>query len=61
MVPSTCNTSAALYGANDVREWAFLTGNTFDDLVPDKDLNTATNPANPQDRNDDTTWRSIIR
>lgn len=53
--------SAALYGANDVREWAFLTGNTFDDLIPDKDLNTATNPANPQDRNDDTRGAAITR
>ncbi|WP_338692726.1 hypothetical protein V2W30_00760 [Streptomyces sp. Q6] len=47
----------ALYGKDDPREWKFWTGRDFDAAQPDTKLDTAVNPANPADRNDDTTWR----
>ncbi|MFC6704287.1 RICIN domain-containing protein [Flexivirga alba] len=49
--------SDAEYGANGPRQWSFFTGTNFDDATPDNALNTAVNPSNPLDRNDDTTWR----
>ncbi|MFJ9818594.1 RICIN domain-containing protein [Streptomyces sp. NPDC101151] len=49
--------SAALYGAEDPRTWDFYTGKDFDTAAFDKTLSKAVNPANAQDRNDDTTWR----
>ncbi|MGJ5756087.1 RICIN domain-containing protein [Streptomyces puniciscabiei] len=49
--------SAALYGAKDPRTWDFYTGTDFDTATFDKALSKAVNPANPADRNDDTTWR----
>ncbi|WP_307820324.1 RICIN domain-containing protein [Streptomyces sp. MC1] len=49
--------SAALYGADDPRVWDFYTGKNFDSATFDRTLSEAVNPANPADRNDDTTWR----
>ncbi|SEE20286.1 hypothetical protein SAMN05216532_7316 [Streptomyces sp. 2231.1] len=49
--------SAALYGAQDPRVWDFYTGKDFDTAGYDKKLSEAADPANPADRNDDTTWR----
>ncbi|OIK23541.1 hypothetical protein VT52_031935 [Streptomyces malaysiense] len=49
--------SAALYGASDPRSWDFYTGTDFDTAVFDSALSTAVNPADPADRNDDTTRR----
>ncbi|MEU2926804.1 RICIN domain-containing protein [Streptomyces sp. NPDC007251] len=49
--------SAALYGATDPRTWDFYTGKDFDSATFDKALSKSVNPANPADRNDDTTWR----
>ncbi|WP_308407441.1 RICIN domain-containing protein [Streptomyces olivochromogenes] len=49
--------SAALYGASDPRTWDFYTGRDFDTATFDRTLSEAVNPANPLDRNDDTTWR----
>ncbi|MYT74724.1 MULTISPECIES: RICIN domain-containing protein [unclassified Streptomyces] len=47
----------ALYGADDPREWTFHRGADFDTATRDAGLSDAVNPANPDDRNDDTTWR----
>ncbi|MEU8789594.1 RICIN domain-containing protein [Streptomyces sp. NPDC048643] len=47
----------ALYGADDPREWTFYSGANFDAATRDAALSDAVNPANPDDRNDDTTWR----
>ncbi|GGS77327.1 hypothetical protein GCM10010206_44820 [Streptomyces cinerochromogenes] len=49
--------SAALYGAGDPRVWDFYTGKDFDSAAFDRTLSEAADPANPADRNDDTTWR----
>ncbi|CAL2074257.1 Ricin B-type lectin domain-containing protein [Streptomyces murinus] len=49
--------SAALYGTNDPRSWDFYTGTDFDTAAFDSSLSTAVNPADPADRNDDTTSR----
>ncbi|MYR45500.1 RICIN domain-containing protein [Streptomyces sp. SID5910] len=49
--------SAALYGTNDPRKWDFYTGRDFDTATFSSTLSNAVNPANSQDRNDDTTWR----
>ncbi|NNC11757.1 RICIN domain-containing protein [Planctomonas sp. JC2975] len=49
--------SHSLYGANDPREWTFYKGTTMDDAQPDNALNTAANPADPSDANNDTTAR----
>ncbi len=49
--------SAALYGAEDPRTWDFYTGRDFDSATFDKALSKAVDPANTDDRNDDTTWR----
>ncbi len=48
--------AAALYGATESRSWKFYTGADFDSLSPSA-VNTAVNPSNASDRNDDTTWR----
>ncbi|MFJ4871561.1 RICIN domain-containing protein [Streptomyces sp. NPDC088757] len=47
----------ALYGANDPRKWSFFTGTDFDTATRSSALSDAVDPANPDDRNDDTTWR----
>ncbi|GAA0589481.1 RICIN domain-containing protein [Streptomyces crystallinus] len=49
--------SAALYGAKDPRYWDFYTGRDFDDATRSTAVSDAVNPANPSDRNNDTTWR----
>lgn len=48
--------AAALYGADQPREWDFYSGRDFDSFTKHP-ISTAVNPANPADRNDDTTWR----
>ncbi|MCY0926818.1 RICIN domain-containing protein [Streptomyces sp. H27-H1] len=47
----------ALYAANDPRKWTFYTGKDFDSAGRSSTLSDAVNPANPNDRNNDTTWR----
>ncbi|MET9933941.1 MULTISPECIES: RICIN domain-containing protein [unclassified Streptomyces] len=47
----------ALYGANDPRKWSFFTGTDFDTATRSSALSDAVDPANPDDRNNDTTWR----
>ena len=49
--------SAALYGADDPRYWEFYTGTDLDTATRDAGLSDAVDPANPADRNNDTTWR----
>ncbi|GAA4885179.1 RICIN domain-containing protein [Kitasatospora terrestris] len=49
--------SAALYGATEHRQWDFYTGTDFDTATKSASLSGYVNPANSQDRNDDTTWR----
>ncbi|QWF84027.1 RICIN domain-containing protein [Amycolatopsis sp. CA-230715] len=49
--------SAALYGADQPREWEFYTGDDFDSAKRSGELSDAVNPAEPRDRNNDTTWR----
>ncbi|PWI41463.1 hypothetical protein CK485_21450 [Streptomyces sp. ICBB 8177] len=48
--------SHSLYGKTDSRQWSFYSGSDFDTATLDP-ISSAVNPANPQDRNDDTTWR----
>ncbi|WMX48763.1 RICIN domain-containing protein [Streptomyces roseicoloratus] len=47
----------ALYGANDPRKWSFFTGTDLDTATRSAALSDAVNPANANDRNNDTTWR----
>ncbi|WP_129309121.1 RICIN domain-containing protein [Streptomyces sp. L2] len=47
----------SLYGASDSRQWTFFTGTTMDDATRTSAISDAVNPANPSDRNNDTTWR----
>ncbi|MGW3559784.1 RICIN domain-containing protein [Streptomyces sp. NPDC000963] len=47
----------ALYGADDPRKWSFFTGTDFDTATRSSALSDAVDPANPDDRNNDTTWR----
>ncbi|WP_030758499.1 RICIN domain-containing protein [Streptomyces griseus] len=47
----------ALYGTDDPRKWTFYTGTDFDTANRSAAISDAVNPANPADRNDDTTWR----
>ncbi|MFE9560919.1 RICIN domain-containing protein [Streptomyces sp. NPDC006487] len=47
----------ALYGASDPRKWTFYTGTTMDSATRTGALSDAVNPANSNDRNNDTTWR----
>ncbi|MEV6210226.1 RICIN domain-containing protein [Kitasatospora sp. NPDC051914] len=49
--------SAALYGANDPRYWDFFTGTDFDTATRSAAVSNYANPANANDRNNDTTWR----
>ncbi|MDY0812646.1 RICIN domain-containing protein [Kitasatospora purpeofusca] len=49
--------SAALYGATDPRYWDFFTGTDFDTAVRSGAISDAVDPANANDRNNDTTWR----
>lgn len=49
--------SDSLYGAGQPRKWSFYTGSNMDDATLDKSLSEAVNPANPKDRNNNTTWR----
>ncbi|WP_317617769.1 RICIN domain-containing protein [Streptomyces sp. SDr-06] len=49
--------SAALYGAKDPRYWDFFTGTDMDSATRSGAISDAVNPANPDDRNNDTTWR----
>ncbi|WP_406193248.1 RICIN domain-containing protein [Kitasatospora sp. NBC_01560] len=49
--------SAALYGATDPRYWDFFTGTDFDTATRSSAVSNAADPANPADRNNDTTWR----
>ncbi len=49
--------SAALYGSTEPRYWDFFTGTDFDSATRSSAISNAVNPANPADRNNDTTWR----
>ncbi|RKT12272.1 ricin-type beta-trefoil lectin protein [Streptomyces sp. 1114.5] len=49
--------SHSLYGANDSRQWDFYTGRDFDHATRSATISDAVNPADPTDRNDDTTAR----
>ncbi|MEZ0093504.1 RICIN domain-containing protein [Streptacidiphilus sp. EB129] len=49
--------SHSLYGATDPRAWDFYTGTDFDSATRSSAISDAVNPANPNDRNNDTTWR----
>ncbi|MEU9097842.1 RICIN domain-containing protein [Streptomyces sp. NPDC048361] len=49
--------SAALYGAKDPRYWDFFTGTDMDSASRSSAISDAVNPANPSDKNNDTTWR----
>ncbi|WP_198045474.1 RICIN domain-containing protein [Kitasatospora mediocidica] len=49
--------SDALYGATDNRSWSFYSGSDFDSATADNALDNAVNPANANDKNNDTTWR----
>ncbi|MFD7978414.1 RICIN domain-containing protein [Streptomyces sp. NPDC059071] len=47
----------ALYGADDPRKWTFFTGTDLDTATRSAAVSDAVNPANANDRNNDTTWR----
>ena len=47
----------ALYGANDPRKWTFYTGTNIDTATRSSAISDAVNPANSDDRNNNTTWR----
>ncbi|WP_406405016.1 RICIN domain-containing protein [Streptomyces sp. NBC_00879] len=47
----------ALYGAKERREWNFFTGTDLDTATRSSKISDAVNPANPNDKNNDTTWR----
>ncbi|GAA2771917.1 RICIN domain-containing protein [Streptomyces showdoensis] len=47
----------ALYGANEGRSWTFYTGTNFDTANRSGTISDAVNPANANDKNNDTTWR----
>ncbi|MFE5587522.1 RICIN domain-containing protein [Kitasatospora sp. NPDC056531] len=49
--------SHSLYGASDSRQWGFYTGTDFESATRSAAISDAVNPANPDDRNNDTTWR----
>ncbi|MEV4937633.1 RICIN domain-containing protein [Streptomyces zaomyceticus] len=49
--------SHALYGANDPRQWDFYTGTNLDTATRSTAISDAVNPANANDKNNDTTWR----
>ncbi|MFH8386782.1 RICIN domain-containing protein [Kitasatospora sp. NPDC018058] len=48
--------SHSLYGAQDSRQWSFYTGADFESATKSP-ISDAVNPADPHDRNDDTTSR----
>ncbi|MFC7219045.1 RICIN domain-containing protein [Streptomyces polyrhachis] len=47
----------ALYGASDPRKWNFYSGTDLDTATANSTLSNYVNPANANDRNNDTTWR----
>ncbi|MFJ6794936.1 RICIN domain-containing protein [Streptomyces sp. NPDC091268] len=47
----------ALYGATDPRKWSFYTGTDFGSATRSSQISDAVNPANSNDKNNDTTWR----
>ncbi|WP_030689214.1 RICIN domain-containing protein [Streptomyces globisporus] len=49
--------AAALYGATEPRKWDFYTGTDFDTATFSSTMSNAVNPANSNDKNNDTTWR----
>ncbi|MFC1402052.1 MULTISPECIES: RICIN domain-containing protein [Streptacidiphilus] len=49
--------SASLYGSTDPRYWDFFTGTNFDTATRSSAISDAVNPANPVDKNNDTTYR----
>ncbi|MET8546472.1 RICIN domain-containing protein [Kitasatospora sp. NPDC004799] len=49
--------SHALYGPKDSRRWDFYSGADFESATRSAAISDAVNPADPNDRNDDTTWR----
>jgi len=49
--------SAALYGATEPRKWDFYTGTNLDTATKSTAISSAVNPANANDKNNDTTWR----
>ncbi|MFF3773014.1 RICIN domain-containing protein [Streptomyces sp. NPDC002232] len=49
--------SHALYGASDPRKWEFYTGANLDTATRSGAISDAVNPANANDKNNDTTWR----
>ncbi|MBR7825147.1 RICIN domain-containing protein [Actinospica sp. MGRD01-02] len=49
--------SHADYAASAGRAWDFFTGTDFDTATADTTLDDAVNPANSEDKNNDTTWR----
>ena len=48
--------SHADYGASDTRQWSFYSGSNFDTATR-AGISDAVNPADAQDKNNDTTWR----
>ncbi len=49
--------SASIYGATDPRYWDFFTGTNFDNATRSSAISDSVNPANANDKNNDTTWR----
>ncbi|WP_405059275.1 RICIN domain-containing protein [Kribbella sp. NBC_01505] len=49
--------SAALYGATEPRKWDFYTGTNLETATKSSAISNAVNPANANDKNNDTTWR----
>ncbi|RSS52424.1 RICIN domain-containing protein [Streptomyces sp. WAC01280] len=47
----------ALYSANDPRKWTFYTGTNIDTATRSSAISDAVNPADSNDRNNNTTWR----
>lgn len=47
----------ALYSASDSRKWDFFTGTNIDTATRSSAISDAVNPANSNDRNNNTTWR----
>lgn len=47
----------ALYGATQPRQWTFYTGSDMDDATPATAINSAVDPADPANKNSDTTVR----
>ncbi|MFJ8045984.1 RICIN domain-containing protein [Kitasatospora sp. NPDC096147] len=49
--------SAALYGSTDPRYWDFFSGTDLDTATRNATVSNYVNPANANDKNNDTTWR----